>query len=131
MSYIFDSSSIFRAIKENAVEVLAGNYTLDLARYELGNIIWKEHALHKRINADELRSLVRLVKDVLNLMEILTVNCNEEEILDVSKKLRLTFYDASYICHAKDRQIPLVTEDAELLSKTKLHIKALRLNELI
>jgi len=40
MSYILDSSAIFRAIKENVVETSVGNYTLDLARYELGNVIW-------------------------------------------------------------------------------------------
>jgi hypothetical protein len=34
MSYIFDSSAIFKAIKENAIEFLAGNLTLNLMRYE-------------------------------------------------------------------------------------------------
>ncbi|MCP8316707.1 MAG: hypothetical protein H3Z51_07600 [archaeon] len=50
MSYILDSSAIFRAIKENVVETLVGNYTLELARYELGNVLWKEYLLHKKIN---------------------------------------------------------------------------------
>ncbi|RLI96776.1 MAG: toxin VapC, partial [Candidatus Aenigmatarchaeota archaeon] len=42
MSYLFDTSAIFRAIKEGKIEILAGNYTIELARYELGNAIWKE-----------------------------------------------------------------------------------------
>ena len=45
MKSLFDSSAIFRAVKENKIEFLAGNYTLELARYELGNIIWKDMRL--------------------------------------------------------------------------------------
>lgn len=39
MRYIFDSSSIFRAIMDDRVESLPGSYTLELARFELGNIL--------------------------------------------------------------------------------------------
>jgi hypothetical protein len=45
MKYLFDSSAIFRAIKENKIDLLTGNYTLELARYELGNIVWKDYFL--------------------------------------------------------------------------------------
>lgn len=131
MSYIFDSSTIFKAIKENAVEVLAGNSMLDLTRYELGNILWKEYTLHKRINREELGKLVKLIKDVLNLMEPLTINCHEEEILSIADNLKVTFYDASYLYHAKNKKIPLITEDRELMDKAKPHIKTLKLDNLI
>ena len=36
MKYLFDSSAIFRAIKENRIDLLIGNYTLEMARFELG-----------------------------------------------------------------------------------------------
>lgn len=130
MSYVFDSSTIFKAIKENAVEVLAGNLTLDLARYELGNILWKEYALKKRISREELKKLVKLIKDVLNLMETLTVTCHEEETLSIAESLKITFYDASYVYYAKNKKIPLVTEDTELMNKAKPQIKTLKLNNL-
>ena len=130
MSCIFDSSTIFKAIKENAVEVLAGNSTLDLTRYELGNILWKEYTLHKRINREELEKLVKLVKNVLDLMETLTINCHEEETLSIANNLKITFYDASYVYHAKNKKTPLITEDNELTEKTKLHIKTLKLHSL-
>lgn len=131
MSYLFDSSTIFKAIKENAVEVLAGNPTLDLARYELGNILWKEYTLHKRINREELKKLVKLIKNVLDLMETLTITCEEEEILNISDRLKITFYDASYVYHAKTKRIPLATEDAGLTDKAKAQIKILKLETLI
>jgi len=130
MSYIFDSSTIFKAIKENAVEVLASNSTLDLTRYELGNILWKEYTLHKRINREELEKLAKVIKNVLNLMETLTINCHEEETLRLADNLKITFYDASYIYHAKNKKTPLITEDNELAEKTKPHIKTLKLHSL-
>jgi len=131
MSYVFDSSSIFRAIKENLVEVLAGNYTLELTRYELGNVLWKENTLHRRVNSKELTKLAKVVKKVLNLMEISTVSCREEEVLGIAEKLKLTFYDASYVCYAKDKKLPLTTEDAGIIDKAKLYIKVLKLDDLI
>lgn len=131
MKYIFDSSTIFKAIKENVVEILTGNCTLDLARYELGNILWKEHTLQKRISREELKRLARLVKDVLDLMETLTVSCHEEEILSLAESLKITFYDASYVYQAKNREISLVTEDTELADKTKTQVKTLKLENIV
>ena len=32
MKYLFDSSAIFRAVKENKIDLLIGNYTLELAQ---------------------------------------------------------------------------------------------------
>lgn len=131
MSYVFDASTIFRAIKENRIEILAGNFTLDLARYELGNILCKECTVHKRISSEEIEKLVGIVKDVLSLMEVLTINCHEEEILRIAEDLEITFYDASYIYHAKNKKLPLATEDTELSSKAKLQIKTLGFDDLI
>lgn len=48
MSFILDSSAIFKAIKEDVLEAVVGNYTVELARYELSNVLWKEYALHGR-----------------------------------------------------------------------------------
>jgi predicted nucleic acid-binding protein len=127
MSYIFDSSAIFRAIKENVIEVLVRNYTLDLARYELGNILWKEYFLHKKINKDELKRLIRLIKEVLKIVEVLGIECHEEEILDTAEKLKSTFYDASYIFYAKERNLQLITEDESLLNKARTYVKTSKL----
>jgi len=129
MSYILDSSAIFKVIKEGDVETLLGNHTLELARYELGNTIWKQHILHKLSN-DELKRLVRLIKEVLSLMEVSGIYCHEEEILSIAEELKLTFYDSSYVFYSKERNLPLITEDETLMEKAKLHIKALRTSDL-
>ena len=131
MKFIFDSSSIFRAIQTNRVRVLVERHTLDLARYELGNILWKEHALYRRLTRGELEDLMNIVKDVLGLMHILRTDCHEEDILRLSVRMGVTFYDASY-CYFADRdRMVLVTEDRELIrNATEANIKAVTLDSL-
>jgi len=48
MKYLFDSSAIFRAIKENRVEVLAGNCTLELAQDLSWETSYGKNTLSKR-----------------------------------------------------------------------------------
>jgi hypothetical protein len=65
MKYLFDASAIFRAIKENKIETLAGNYTLELERYELGNIIWKDCTLQAKVSEQESKTLTQVVMRTL------------------------------------------------------------------
>lgn len=101
MSRLFDASSIFKAVKENLVEALMGDYTLEIARYELGNVLWKENVLRGNISDEEVLVLARLVKDTLGLMRLLQVDCHEEQILDTARSLKITIYDAAYVYYAK------------------------------
>ena len=131
MKHIFDSSAIFKAIKENKIEVLTGNYTIELARYEIGNILWKKYALQRKATSQELKNLTKLTKDTLNIMEILQISCHEEEILNTATKLKLTFYDASYTFYAKAEELMLITEDTELLKKATSYTKASKLDDIL
>lgn len=129
MKYLFDSSAIFKAIKENKINFLIGNYTLELARYELGNILWKNF-LQAKIPDKEIKTLAKIIKQTLNLMEITQITCNEEEILETARQLKITFYDASYTHHAKAKKLPLITEDLHLIEKITPYIKASKLNDI-
>jgi predicted nucleic acid-binding protein len=131
MSYLFDSSAIFKAVRENTVEILVGGYTLELARYELGNVLWKECSLREKISSGELKKLAKIIKETLNLLEILEVSCHEEEILDLAGRLRLTFYDATYAYFARKKKLLLITEDLTLLSKVKPYIKVSKLDDVV
>lgn len=130
MKYLFDSSAIFKAIKENKIELLAGNSTLELARYELGNIIWKDCFLQAKITQEEMQMLVKVLKHMLGLMEVIPIACSEEGILGIATQLKVTFYDASYAYHAKSKELTLVTEDLRLIKKITPVIKTSRLNEI-
>jgi predicted nucleic acid-binding protein len=124
MKYLFDSSAIFRAIKENRIETLAGNCTLELARYELGNIIWKDCALQAKVSEQEAKTMTQVVKRTLNLMNLLEIAGSEEKILDTAIQLKITFYDAAYAYLAKEKDLPLITEDTRLIKKTTPTITA-------
>ncbi len=130
MKYLFDSSAIFKAIKENKIDLLIGNYTLELARYELGNILWKNYALQAKATEQEIKTLAKIVKQTLNLMENIQINSTEEEILETATKLNTTFYDAAYIYHAKVKELPLITEDLQLQKKTTPYINSSKLNDI-
>ena len=130
MKYLFDSSAIFNAIKENKIDFLIGNHTLELARYELGNIIWKNYSLQAKATDQEIKKLAKIIKQTLNLMEITQINCTEEEILETATKLKITFYDASYTYHAKAKELALITEDLQLLKKITPYTKASKLNDI-
>ncbi len=130
MSYVFDSSAIFKTIKEENLDHLVGNYTVELARYELGNTLWKERTLHRKLSSDELKRLTRLIREVLGVMQVLGINSHEEEILDTAEKLKITFYDAAYVFYAKEKNLPLVTEDEKIIDKTRTYIKSIRTQDL-
>lgn len=130
MRYLFDSSAIFKAIKENRVDVLVGNCTLELARYELGNVLWKNFALEGKAKESEIKSLAGIVKRVLGVMEALQIDCSEQEILEIANKTKITFYDASYVYLAKSKNLILITEDEQLLKKATSQVNASTLSDI-
>ena len=130
MKYLFDSSAIFRAIKQNKIELLAENYTLELARYELGNIIWKDSVLQTKVSKQESQIIAKTIKHTLTVMEVLQIAGKEEEILETAAEHKITFYDASYAYFAKDKQLQLITEDLRLIKKVSPTINALTLNDI-
>lgn len=130
MKLVFDSSSIFEAVVRGKVKDLVGNYTLDLARYELGNIVRKRGTLTKDLNEDDYKRLIRIVKRALDIMELSDIRCREDEVAELAGKFNLTFYDASYVFLAKFKETPLVTEDRIIRSKIGNYLKVLTVEEL-
>jgi len=130
MRYLFDSSGIIRAIKENKIDLLTGNGTLEIARYELGNIVWKDYLLQSKISKEEARALMSAIKHALNSMEVHQIISKEEGILETCGQFKITFYDASYVYFAKSKALTLVTEDLHLTKKITPEVKALTLDEI-
>ncbi|MDV3243555.1 MAG: type II toxin-antitoxin system VapC family toxin [Nitrososphaerales archaeon] len=126
MDYVFDTSAIFWAMEENLIERLDGNYTLDLARYELGNALWKQRILLKKLGDGELERMVRLMSDVLTLMRVLTVEGSEGAVMKVATELGVSFYDAAFVYQAKAVGASLVTEDERLAGKSRHFVPVIR-----
>ncbi len=125
MNYLFDASSIFSLIRLNRIEPLSGGFTTELARYELGNIIWKEHKRHHRLDAKTSSQVLTATKRVLAMMKMLELNCHEEEVEKLGSRLGITFYDASYAIHAKIMNLIMVTEDRKLAKKLDGYVQTI------
>ena len=130
MSFLFDASSIFEAIVRGNIKVLSGNYTVELARYELNNILWKRARLIGDVTVEDVLKLADIVKRVLKLMNIINIDCCEDDILKVAIKLGITFYDAVYVYISKAKGMTLVTEDKKLRKKIGSFVRVVSLSDI-
>jgi predicted nucleic acid-binding protein len=130
MKFLFDSSAIFRAIKENKVDLLIGNYTLELARYELGNIVWKDCFLQDKLSKEEAHAILKTIRHAMSLIEMMPIEGNEDEILELAIQLKITFYDASYVYLARLKELHLITEDVRLIKKAVPTVIVSSLNDI-
>ena len=102
---------------------------LALAGFELGNIVWKKLA-RDDLNQKEAFSLIGVVKDTMDLLEISSLYCREEKVLSLGRKLELAYYDFSYVMLALEMGTPLVTEDRRLAEKAARVVEVLSMGEL-
>jgi len=119
MNLLFDSSAILNTVRNiggNAISILKSNYILTLTIYEIGNAIWKEAKLQKRIGLNEALILISNISRILSKMRIIVID-NPAKVLRVAYLMRITYYDASYIMATAENNLILVTDDRKLLNK--------------
>jgi predicted nucleic acid-binding protein len=109
------------------VEKLVKGTTIYLAYYELGNALWRECHLLKRISIEEAEKSLDLMYSILERMQVASLdNETGSEVLDTAYKFNLTFYDTSYLIEAKKSDKTLVTDDTKLAKAAEnLSIKTL------
>ncbi len=130
MNYLFDSSAIFRLIRDNNIDLLVGGYTIKLAQYEIGNIFWKEARLHKRISEQEAKHLLSDAYTAISAIEVREM-ANAQQVLELALKLGTSFYDASYLYEAVQLKVPFITEDEKLKQKVEGSIKTMLVDEIL
>ena len=115
---LFDSNAIYKLIREKpekALDMLMEGTTIYLAYYELGNALWRECLLLKRINIEEAEKSLSLMYAILARMHVTSLNDEKgTEILNTAHKFKLTFYDSAYLVEAKRNNKTLVTDDNKL-----------------
>ena len=121
---IFDSSAIIlilQKFKREAISILEDKFTLDLALYELGNVIWKEYVLQNVFSPEDAIANIKKLAKIMSIMKIEKLNTEEDvaEAMKLATKLKLTFYDSSYLYVAKKLNLTLITEDMELKNKAE------------
>ncbi len=120
---VFDSNIIYKLIRETpeaASEILSQGATIYLAYYELGNALWREALLFKRISLKEAQKSLDLMYQILDHMEVAPLaDKSGSEVLDTAYTLNLTFYDSAYLTEAKKTGKTLVTDDNKLALAAK------------
>ena len=124
MGIVVDTSALFKLFykEENSdkmdalMQLLIQNdkpiYSIDLILYELGQIVLKKH-----------RMKAVMARDFPQRLEAMNIEIRfpDEEflrsVMDISKKLNTSFYDACFIAISDRLDLPLITEDREILKK--------------
>jgi predicted nucleic acid-binding protein len=126
---IFDTSSIYAAVKTGKQHLLKNSYSVILARYELGNILWKETTLSRTFSLDEGIQLVQVFDRIIEDMRLFHPPL--EQVYKTAVKYKISYYDASYVFTALDLQIPLITEDKKIRPKIGEVLDIYSLQEII
>ena len=128
--YLFDSSSIIKALNLGKVDVLVGGYIQWLTIYETLNALWKEVHLLRTIPEDRALEFTEVLGRLFDFMKILDVRGLERGVLEVAVKLGVTVYDSSYIVLARRYGLTLVTEDRRLRAKAQEVVRCVSVDEL-
>jgi predicted nucleic acid-binding protein len=120
IKYLFDSSAIFDLIKlgGKALDLLKNNYTISLAYYELGNILWKYKG---KLDIEVIFKALSITLSFVNIIEVKL----DKEILEEAIKKNLTYYDSAYLVTAKRIGAKLVTLDQDLINNGAITLKDL------
>jgi len=128
--YLFDASSIVNLVKRGIVTPFAYGVTIDLALYETLNAIWKEYKLLRKIDRNTALTFIDVIKDVFNVIRVVSIRGLEKEVFNIASKENLTIYDASYIYIAKRDKLILVTDDRKLEEKASKYVRVVSSKEL-
>jgi predicted nucleic acid-binding protein len=121
--YLIDTSALYPMLLEGVYMDSDRFAITTLTEYEIGNVLWKESKNKKLKNPNKISQIFAdAIKDLkrYNIDRI-------SEVLDISIGRGLNFYDASYAYVAETQNLILITEDTELLKKTK---NAIRVQEI-
>ena len=129
MKYVLDASSIYKIAESNRLEFIEDSITIDLARYELGNAVLKDCAIHKRIDAQKAQQLIGFLYELLDTIDKVSVT-DSSGVMKIALNLKLSFYDAAYVYYSKSANLILVTEDEKLAKKAKGHTRVISTEDL-
>ncbi len=126
---LFDASAIITLCIERKFDQLMEGWTIDLAKYEIGNAIWKKAFLTKDLKPEEGLRALEAILDLIGEMDIWEIK-DKVNVLKIAINEGITYYDASYLVAAIEGGFTLITEDKELLRVTKRYTKAIMADEI-
>ena len=111
---LLDASALYPILNYLDKVDVSKIYILPLTFYEVGNAIWKEYYIHKKVK-DPI-TLVTLFQNFMSRLKVLD-NPPADKVMKVAIEKGLTFYDAAYVYSAESHGLILVSEDRELIKK--------------
>ena len=109
---LLDASAIFNLFQCHKYNALVAGATIPLAKYEIGNILWKNHKIRNRISKKEAMESGTVLFELIESMEQIVPS--PASALSLSLEEGLTFYDSSYLVSAIESGYELVTDDVKL-----------------
>lgn len=113
--YLIDTSALYPMLLKG-ISLDPNKFVISsLTEYEIGNVLWKENKKKKIKDPERVAAIFsESIKDLdrLGIDSII-------HVLKLALDRNLTFYDASYAYIAEKERLKLVTQDKELLKKTK------------
>lgn len=109
---LLDASAIFNLFQRDKYDVLIVGATIPLARYEIGNALWKSAKIRNNISRKEATELGTVIFELIDSMEQITPS--PDSVLNLSLEDGLTFYDSSYLASTIEAGYDFVTDDLKL-----------------
>jgi len=131
LTYLFDASSLVRALKEARLVPLGGQAIQWLTVYEVLNALWKEVYLLHKLSPKEAISITSDFEELVRNMVVLEPSGLEQEVLQIAVSKGVTAYDASYIALAKRHGLVLVTEDKKLRKAASGIVESISLDAIV
>ncbi|OWP56757.1 MAG: nucleotide-binding protein [Thermoplasmatales archaeon B_DKE] len=125
---ILDASAIFNLFQSGKYEILVMGATIPLARYEIGNILWKNYKIRGRISKEEALKSGTVLFELFDSIE--PVKPSSELTLSLSLEEGLTFYDSSYLVSAIETGYNLVTDDMKLYKIASSKVRVMTSSDL-
>jgi len=107
MKYIIDNSAL--------INIVLREYFLDLIFYEIESYLRKYKEINKDSN-NKIKEMTELFNYIIWKANIKEVWLNYE-ILDLSIKEKLSYYDAVYLYLARKYNLILISDDMDLIEK--------------
>jgi len=123
--YLLDASALVNILPVVSAESLRTSgdvelYITQLTPFEVGNALWKLH-IRGEIESDEALIIMELADELIKYGSLNMVQVGDIiEIMKLTLRRKITFYDASYIFAAKKFGFILVTDDNGLRTNAEI-----------
>ena len=109
---LFDSSAILNLFLQGKYDTLVAGATIPLAKYEIGNVLWKNYKIRGRISKKEAIESGNVLFELIDSMEM--VDPPLPSTMRIALEEGITFYDSSYIAAAVESGCDFITDDMKL-----------------